>query len=219
MLNVQKRSEPFFDRKVFFSFCSSGHLKRSSDKLAEDFWPKVQKGLKRFIRKKTKFLPFFPRTQRKQFPTNCQKIPHNIRQTGSFGALEQLNFFSQKSPLDFPFEHVESSFDFYTEFSSANSWKLFIKIRKAFSNHKRVPKFPQRLTLGTCNSVLTNLLWVYGQKNEYFRFRKRNKVKHQTSQRSTCTKSTIKYSEIAPGRELQVSTSRKKFSCEFPEKF
>ena len=93
MLNVQKRSEPFFDRKVFFSFCSSGHLKRSSDKLAEDFWPKVQKGLKRFIRKKTKFLPFFPRTQRKQFPTNCQKIPHNIRQTGSFGALEQLIFF------------------------------------------------------------------------------------------------------------------------------
>ena len=51
MLMFQKPSEPFFDRKVFFSFCSTGHLKKFSDKFAEDFWPKVQKGLKKFIRK------------------------------------------------------------------------------------------------------------------------------------------------------------------------
>ena len=37
MLNVRKRSEPFFDRNVFFSICSTGHLKRSFDKLAAGF--------------------------------------------------------------------------------------------------------------------------------------------------------------------------------------
>ena len=101
MLKLQKRSEPFFDRKLFFSFCSTGHLKRSSDKLAEDFWPKVRKGLKRFIRKKTKFLPLFLRTQGKQLPTRCQKFPHNIRQNDSLGALEQLKFFSKDCPQIF----------------------------------------------------------------------------------------------------------------------
>ena len=52
MLKLQKRSEPFFDRKLFFSFCSTGHLKRSSDKFAEYFWPKVQKGLKVYPKKR-----------------------------------------------------------------------------------------------------------------------------------------------------------------------
>ena len=147
------------------------------------------------------------------YSTRCQNFPNNIRQNESLGALEQLNFFFQKLPPDFPFEHVESSFDFYTEFSSANSWKLFFKIRKVFSNHKRVSKFPQKLTLGTSNSLLTNALWVYGQKNEDLLFRKWNKVKHQTSQRITCTKITIKYSEFAPElADTSFANSQKLFS-------
>ena len=64
MLKVQKRSEPFFHRKLFFSFCSTRHLKRSSDKFAEDFWPKVQKSQKKFIRKNEDPPIFSPDTRK-----------------------------------------------------------------------------------------------------------------------------------------------------------
>ena len=157
MLMFQKRSEPCFDRKVFFSFCSTGHLKKFSDKFAEDFWPKVQKGLKKFIRKNE--IPPLSSPDTRKAVTN--KMPNFSTQhpTKWFArSTWTIKIFFQRLPSDFPFEHVESSFEFYTEFSSANSWKLFLKIRKVFSNHKRVLKFPQKLTLGTSNSNLTNLL-------------------------------------------------------------
>ena len=72
MLNVQKRSERFFGRKVFFSFCSTGHLKRSSDKFAEYFWPKVQKGLKVYPKKRNSF--FFSPDTRKAVTNKMPKI-------------------------------------------------------------------------------------------------------------------------------------------------
>ena len=86
-------------------------------------------------------------------------------------------FFFQKLPSVFPLEHVESSFDFYTEFSLANSRNFSLKVREFLSNHKPVANFPQRLTLDTSNAVLTNLLWIYGQKNEHFLIGKREKIK------------------------------------------
>ena len=156
MLIVRKPFEPFFHRKVFFSICSTGHLKRSSDKLAEGFWPKVQKGSEVFIGKKIP--PIFSPDTRKALTNKMPKMStqHTIK---LFVRSTWTNkIFFQKLHSDFPFEHVESSFDFNTEFSVANSWKIFLKFRKCFSNHKRVLKIPQKLTLGTSNSVLTNLL-------------------------------------------------------------
>ena len=157
MLKVRKRSEPFFDRKVLFLFCSTGHLKRSSDKLAEDFWPKVQKGLKSFIRKNEIPSIFSPDT-RKAVTNKMPKFSTQHPTKWFARSTRTINFPFQTLPSNFPFEHVESSFDFWFEFSSANSWKVFLKIRRFLSNHKRVLNFPQKLTLGTSISVLTNLL-------------------------------------------------------------
>ena len=157
MLKVQKRSELFFDRKVVFSFCSTGHLKKVLTNLLKISHLRFRKAQKKFIRK-NEIPSIFPRTQGKQFPTGCQKFSHNIRQKVSFGAPEQLKFLFQKLPSDFPLEHGESSFDFNTEFSLANSGKFSLKSRKFLPNNKSVAKFPQRLTLDTSNAVLKNLL-------------------------------------------------------------
>ena len=73
MLKVRKRSEPFFDRKVLFSICSTGHLKRSSDKLAEGFWPKVEKG--GFLSFPIKFFePIFSPDTRKALTNKMPKM-------------------------------------------------------------------------------------------------------------------------------------------------
>ena len=218
MLRVQKCSEPFFDRKVFFSFCSTGHLKRFSDNIAEDFWPKVQKGLKKFIRKNE--IPPVSSPDTRKAVTN--KMPNFSTQhpTKWFArSTWTIKTFFPKIALRFSFRARREQFWLLHWVFFRKQLKTFPQNPESFFKPQTRPKFSTKIDSGHVQLKSDKPVVNLWPEERTFFVQKAEENETWNFTNDYLYKSTKKYSEIAPGRELQVLTSRKTFSCDLPEKF
>ena len=198
MLKVQKRSAPFFHQKLFFSFCSTRHLKRSSDKFAEDFWPKVQKSQKKFIRK-NEDPPIFSPDTRKAVTNRMPKFSTQHPTKWLARSTWTIKVFFTKVALRFSFRARREQFWLLRWVFLGKQLKTFPQNPESFCKPQTRPKNSSKNDSGHVQLSSDKPVVSLWPKEWLFFVRKRNKVKHQTSQRSTCTKSTINYSKFAPG--------------------